>query len=135
AAPELSGRRAARRLLERGAEQRCGALRGVRAREFRRGRCCAGRRARTLPLADGHAAAARRGGLQAFRGPGVTDVEGGRRRVVIESVRPEVDCGRFAAKRVVGDWVVVEADVFTDGHDRIACRLAYRGPGDTEWQE
>jgi starch synthase (maltosyl-transferring) len=59
----------------------------------------------------------------------------GRRRVVIESVRPEVDCGRFPAKRVVGDLVVVEADVFTDGHDRIACRLKYRGPGEAEWRE
>ena len=62
-------------------------------------------------------------------------VEDGRRRVVIESVRPEIDCGRFAAKRVVGEDVVVEADVFADGHDRIACRLRFRGPGETEWRE
>jgi len=65
----------------------------------------------------------------------VIEVEDGRRRVVIESVRPEVDCGRFGVKRVVGDVVDVEADVFADGHDRIACRLKHRGPGDTEWRE
>jgi starch synthase (maltosyl-transferring) len=47
------------------------------------------------------------------------------RRVVIERVRPEVNCGKFAIKRVVGDRVVVEADVFADGHDQIACRIAY----------
>jgi len=47
------------------------------------------------------------------------------RRVVIERVRPEVNCGRFAIKRVVGDNVVVEADVFADSHDQLACRVLY----------
>ncbi len=47
------------------------------------------------------------------------------RRVVIERVRPEINCGKFAIKRVVGDRVVVEADVFADGHDQIACRIVY----------
>jgi starch synthase (maltosyl-transferring) len=60
---------------------------------------------------------------------------GGRRRVVIESVRPEVDCGRFAIKRVIGDPVVVEADAFTDGHDRIVCLLRYRKKGASGWRE
>ncbi len=46
-------------------------------------------------------------------------------RVVIERVRPEINCGKFAIKRVVGDRVVVEADVFADGHDQIACRVVY----------
>ncbi|HEY1469882.1 MAG TPA: alpha-1,4-glucan--maltose-1-phosphate maltosyltransferase [Candidatus Acidoferrum sp.] len=49
----------------------------------------------------------------------------GRRRVVIERVSPEIDCSRFAIKRVVGETVVVEADVFADGHDRVACRILY----------
>ena len=49
----------------------------------------------------------------------------GRRRVVIEGVQPEIDCGQFAIKRVVGEMVVVEADVFADGHDQIACRVLY----------
>jgi starch synthase (maltosyl-transferring) len=49
----------------------------------------------------------------------------GRRRVVIESVRPQVDCGRFSIKRVAGETVVVEADVFADGHDQVACQLLY----------
>ena len=48
-----------------------------------------------------------------------------RRRVVIEQVRPEIDCGRFAIKRVVGESVFVEADVFADGHDQLACRVLY----------
>jgi starch synthase (maltosyl-transferring) len=49
----------------------------------------------------------------------------GRRRVVIECVRPQIDCGRFSIKRVVGEKVVVEADVFADGHDQVACQLLY----------
>ena len=34
------------------------------------------------------------------------------RRVVIERVQPEVDGGRFPVKRIVGDLVRVEADIF-----------------------
>jgi starch synthase (maltosyl-transferring) len=49
----------------------------------------------------------------------------GRRRVVIEQVSPEIDCGRFAIKRVVGETVVVEADVFADGHDQVVCQILY----------
>ena len=48
-----------------------------------------------------------------------------RRRVAIERISPEIDCGRFAIKRVVGESVVVEADIFTDGHDQLACRVLY----------
>jgi len=51
--------------------------------------------------------------------------EGGRHRVVIERVSPEIDCGRFAIKRVVGESVVVEADVFADGGDQVTCQLLY----------
>ncbi len=53
----------------------------------------------------------------------------GRARVVIEAVTPAVDGGRFAIKRVIGDTVVVEADVFADGHDAVACVLCVRKPG------
>ncbi|MGH9733868.1 MAG: alpha-1,4-glucan--maltose-1-phosphate maltosyltransferase [Candidatus Acidiferrales bacterium] len=49
----------------------------------------------------------------------------GRRRVVIEGVSPEIDCGRFAIKRVAGDSVTVQAAVFADGHDQVACRILY----------
>lgn len=49
----------------------------------------------------------------------------GRQRVVVARLSPEVDCGRFAIKRVVGEAVVVEADVFGDSHDQVACRILY----------
>ncbi|MGE0880881.1 MAG: alpha-1,4-glucan--maltose-1-phosphate maltosyltransferase [Acidimicrobiia bacterium] len=41
-------------------------------------------------------------------------------RVVIEAVSPTVDGGRFAAKSTIGEPLVVEADVFADGHDLVA---------------
>jgi starch synthase (maltosyl-transferring) len=64
----------------------------------------------------------------------------GRRRVVIEAVSPEIACGRFPIKRVVGERVTVEADVFADGHDRLAAVLRHRYVGpeadrDTGWRE
>ena len=59
----------------------------------------------------------------------------GRRRVVIEAVYPEIDGGRFAAKRVAGERVVVEADIFADGHDAIAAVLLQRKDGDSKWRE
>jgi starch synthase (maltosyl-transferring) len=49
----------------------------------------------------------------------------GRLRVVIARLSPEIDGGRFPIKRVVGEKVVVEAEVFADGHDLVACRLLY----------
>ncbi|MBI4207680.1 MAG: alpha-1,4-glucan--maltose-1-phosphate maltosyltransferase [Betaproteobacteria bacterium] len=59
----------------------------------------------------------------------------GRRRVVIESVSPAVDGGRFPIKRVVGDRVIVEADVFADGHDALRCMLRYHQQGARSWEE
>jgi starch synthase (maltosyl-transferring) len=50
----------------------------------------------------------------------------GRKRVVIEGVEPEIDAGYFPIKRIVGDFVEVEADVFADGHDHVVARLLYR---------
>ena len=58
----------------------------------------------------------------------------GRARVVIEGVQPEVDCGRRAAKRIVGDRVRVTAVVYGDGHDHVAARLLYRRSGTSEWR-
>ncbi|MGO8048404.1 maltotransferase domain-containing protein, partial [Rhizobium johnstonii] len=39
---------------------------------------------------------------------------------------PQVDGGRFPVKRVVGDTVTVEADIFADGHDPIAAVMLWR---------
>jgi starch synthase (maltosyl-transferring) len=55
-------------------------------------------------------------------------------RVVIEGVHPEIDGGQFPIKRVVGEHVVVEADVFADGHDSLSCQVVYRAGTDREWR-
>jgi starch synthase (maltosyl-transferring) len=57
------------------------------------------------------------------------------RRIIIERVTPDVDEGRFPAKRTVGEAVVVEADVFADGHDLIAAALLWRRCGASDWSE
>ena len=54
-------------------------------------------------------------------------------RVVIENIAPQIDCGRFPAKRVLGESVDVEADVFADGHDAVAATLLYRHQSSSEW--
>ncbi len=61
--------------------------------------------------------------------------EDGRRRVVIENVRPQIDGGRFPIKRTVGETVAVSADAFADGHDQIRCVLRYRPAGADAWHE
>ena len=58
-----------------------------------------------------------------------------RQRVVIDRVRPEIDGGRFAIKRIVGEKVAVEADVFTDGHDALGCLLLHRDERAAAWSE
>jgi starch synthase (maltosyl-transferring) len=55
--------------------------------------------------------------------------------VAIDRVGPEVDGGRFAVKRIVGDEVVVEADIVCDGHDELACRLLHRRGDLGQWTE
>ncbi|AXV14607.1 DUF3416 domain-containing protein [Neorhizobium sp. SOG26] len=56
-------------------------------------------------------------------------------RLAIEKVTPAVDDGRFMVKRVVGDIVKVEADIFADGHDPLAAALRWRAADETGWQE
>ncbi|HEX2195537.1 MAG TPA: maltotransferase domain-containing protein, partial [Actinomycetota bacterium] len=55
--------------------------------------------------------------------------------VVIENVRPQVECGLFRAKAVVGDVVEVTAEIFRDGPAVVRAVVRYRGPHDAKWQE
>ena len=57
----------------------------------------------------------------------------GRQRVIIEEVQPQIDCGRYPAKRVLGDKVTVTAAIFGDGHDHVAARLLYRPTASRKW--
>jgi len=51
-------------------------------------------------------------------------------RIVIEDLRPRVDCGRWPAKAVAGETIPVEATVFRDGHGIIAAAVRLVGPDD-----
>ena len=55
--------------------------------------------------------------------------------VVIENLQPLINGGRYPIKRVAGEDVVVEADVFKDGHDFVAACLKWRVPGEAHWHE
>jgi starch synthase (maltosyl-transferring) len=55
--------------------------------------------------------------------------------IIIERVQPEIDAGRYPIKRVAGDILQVSADIFKDGHDKIAAVVKYRRTNDEEWQE
>jgi starch synthase (maltosyl-transferring) len=58
----------------------------------------------------------------------------GRRRVVIESVSPQIDAGRYPVRRIFGEEIVVTAAIFADGKDELAARLLYRHSGDPHWR-
>ncbi len=63
------------------------------------------------------------------------EIDAGRRRVVIAGVSPEIDDGRFPAKRVIGDTVEVSADIFCDGHDLLRASLLHRHESLEVWTE
>jgi starch synthase (maltosyl-transferring) len=69
------------------------------------------------------------------RRPGAADTRAGARPIVIEHVAPAIDGGRHAIKRIAGDWVVVEADIFREGHDAIAAAVQFRERGAAAWRE
>ena len=56
-------------------------------------------------------------------------------RIAIEAISPTVDGGRFAVKRVVGDVVDIEADIFMDGHEKLAAVLLWRPADEAQWNE
>jgi starch synthase (maltosyl-transferring) len=73
-----------------------------------------------LPLPEGPAAA-----VSATAAP----------RIAIENIAPAVDQGRFAVKRSVGQVVTVTADVFSDGHAKLAVRLLWKAADEGPWHE
>lgn len=54
-------------------------------------------------------------------------------RVAIENLSPATDNGRFAVRRTVGERVEVSADIWMDGHDKLAAVVLWRGPGEQVW--
>jgi starch synthase (maltosyl-transferring) len=56
-------------------------------------------------------------------------------RILIQDVEPQIDCGRYPVKRVVGEEVIVSATIFRDGHDVLGAAVKYRQPGGRRWRE
>jgi starch synthase (maltosyl-transferring) len=57
----------------------------------------------------------------------------GRQRVAIENVTPRIDAGTVPIKRIVGESIVVEADLLVDGHPHLAGEAAVRPVGQDDW--
>ena len=55
--------------------------------------------------------------------------------VVIENLEPVINGGRYPIKRIVGEDLIVEADIFKDGHDIVAAVLKWRPLGERAWRE
>ncbi|WP_243471836.1 alpha-1,4-glucan--maltose-1-phosphate maltosyltransferase [Winogradskyella sp. MH6] len=57
------------------------------------------------------------------------------RRVVIDTVTPQINCGEFYIKRIVNEVVNVDAHVLVDGHDVIAASVLYKHEKERKWSE
>jgi len=55
--------------------------------------------------------------------------------IVIENLQPLIDGGRYPIKRIIGEDLTVEADIFKDGHDVVAAILKWRVLGKRAWRE
>ena len=62
------------------------------------------------------------------------DAVGTRRSIIIERIAPELDCGRYPVKRVVGDQLLVTADIFADGHDLLDAAILIRADDESDWR-
>ena len=62
------------------------------------------------------------------------DAIGSRRSIIIERIAPELDGGRYPVKRVVGDQLLVTADIFADGHDLLDAAILIRADDETSWR-
>ncbi len=56
-------------------------------------------------------------------------------RIQIQDVTPQLDCGRYAVKRTVGDGVEVRARIFRDGHETLGAAIRFKHPGASRWDE
>ncbi|HMB15052.1 MAG TPA: maltotransferase domain-containing protein, partial [Pelovirga sp.] len=59
----------------------------------------------------------------------------GRQRVIIENLSPQVEGGKFPAKRTLGELLTVSADIFVDGHDILSAVVQYRLDNSSDYLE
>ena len=58
-----------------------------------------------------------------------------RNRIQISAVQPEIDGGRYPVKRVIDDYLAVEADIVVDGHNALSASVLYRDDKESQWHE
>lgn len=56
-----------------------------------------------------------------------------RQGIAIEAVTPQIDCGRHPVKRIVGEQVIVHADIFADSHQAVDAELMHRHATEPHW--
>ncbi len=57
----------------------------------------------------------------------------GQQRVIIEQIKPQINCGEFPIKRVINEKVIVEATIFCDGHDVLSAEVLYKYDNEKQW--
>jgi starch synthase (maltosyl-transferring) len=57
------------------------------------------------------------------------------KRVVIENVLPQLNSGAFFIKRIVGQNIIVSADILSDGHDIMKAAVHFKHEKDKKWTE
>ncbi len=55
--------------------------------------------------------------------------------ISILDISPKVDCGRYPAKRTIGDSLKVSADILKPGHGAIVARLCYKTGAKNGWTQ
>lgn len=59
----------------------------------------------------------------------------GKSRIVIESIKPQINNGDFSIKAIQDENISVQADILIDGHDLLAARLMFKHEQDKKWLE
>ncbi len=54
-------------------------------------------------------------------------------RIVIANIDPSVDAGAFAVKRTVGEPLAITANIFADGHTKLAAELLTKAEDEANW--
>ena len=55
-------------------------------------------------------------------------------RIAIEAVQPVVDGGAFGPKRILGQNVVITANIFMDGHEELRAEVLWRPVDESSWR-
>jgi starch synthase (maltosyl-transferring) len=56
------------------------------------------------------------------------------RRILVSNVQPQVEAGRHALRRIVGDRLRVRAEVLCDGDTAVRACIVYKVPGESRWR-